>query len=96
MLVVTLTIGDGIGPAQSATFTHWSTLVGALGSILQDDGVGTITITKSTPVDLDFVEPQPAQAQARSADAPEAEEKIPLSEKVSLSVAQVDTSSDSV
>jgi hypothetical protein len=95
MIVVTLTIGAGVGPTQSATFTHWTPLVGALGSLLSDDGVGTITITKSTPVDLDFVEPQPPeQVQAASADAEQL--KIPLDQAVELSVAPVDTDAPSV
>jgi hypothetical protein len=97
MIVVTLTIGAGVGPTQSATFTHWTPLVGALGSLLSDDGIGTITITKSTPVDLDFVEPAPqAQVQALAASGEAEQLKIPLDQPVELSVAPVDTDAPSV
>jgi hypothetical protein len=95
MIVVTLTIGAGVGPTQSATFTHWTPLVGALGSLLSDDGIGTITITKSTPVDLDFVEPQP-QVQALVSSGEAEQLKIPLDQPVELSVAPVDTGTQSV
>lgn len=95
MIVVTLTIGAGVGPTQSATFTHWTPLVGALGSLLSDDGIGTITITKSTPVDLDFVEPAP-QVQALVSSGEAEQLKIPLDQPVELSVAPVDTDAPSV